>query len=149
MGVAAELAAANAAVVPRPRECPATHSLLSTALSLALRAPPRPFFAVVAPSPPEQPPALRLLAWPGQLGPPRHEPRLPTGARVPWVLPRHSTAVGAASAGRSRGPSKPLLRLGEQEREKDFALKFEKREGSFCEVMTHVNSAQEDLFADV
>ena len=68
---------------------------------------------------------------------------------MPWVLPHHSTVIGAASAGRSRGPSKPLLRLGEQEREKNFALEFEKREGSFCEVVTHVNSVQEDLFADV
>ena len=42
-----------------------------------------------------------------------------------------------------------LLRLGEQDREKDFALEFEKREGSFCEAVTHVNSAQEDLFAVV
>ena len=66
---------------PSASRCPATHSLPSTALSLALRAPPRPFFAVVAPSPPEQPPALRLLAWSGQLGPPRAKLSRPTGAR--------------------------------------------------------------------
>ena len=46
-----------------------------------------------------------------------HEPRLPMGARVPWVLPRHSTAVGAASAGRSREPAAPLLHRREEEEE--------------------------------
>ena len=66
---------------PLASRCPATHSLPSTALSLALRAPPRPFFAVVVPSPPEQPPALRLLAWPGQLRPPWAELSHPMGAR--------------------------------------------------------------------
>ena len=80
----------------------------------------------------------RQHARPGHVGPPRHELRLPTGARVPWVLPRHSTAVGATSADRSRGPAKPLLRLGEQEREKNFALEFEKREGSFCKVVMRI-----------
>ena len=54
-----------------------------------------------------------------------------------------------AAAASSRWPAKSLLRLGEQDREKDFVLEFEKREGSFCEVVTHVNSAQEDLFAVV
>ena len=116
---------------PSASRCPATHLLLSTALSLALRAPPRPFFAVEAPSPPEQPPTLRLLAWPGQLGPPRAEPSCPLGARGPADAPPPLHHRRRASFGRQQQVRHaPLLLIPTR----GLGLKFDKMEGSNCEV---------------
>ena len=107
---------------PSASRCPATHLLLSTALSLALRAPPRPFFAVEAPSPPEQPSTLRLLTWPGQLGPPRTQPSSSAsaheaaGARAALLRRRRP------SSGRS--PASPTASLPPTH-DRDLGLKFD------------------------
>jgi len=88
---------------PLASRCPATHSLPSTALSLALRAPPRPFFAVVAPSPSEQPPALCLLAWPGHIGSPG------TSRGYPWV---HECPGSFPATPRPSAPPQPAGAAG-------------------------------------
>ena len=86
---------------------------------------------VVAPSPPEQPPVLRLLARPAGRRPPQAELGSPAGARGPLVPPLHFPRRRRASSGRHREPPTASSALIHVE---DFALEFEKREGSFCKV---------------
>jgi len=86
--------------------------------------------AAVAPSPPEQPPALRLLARPAGHRPPRAELGSPAGAHGPLVPPRHFSHHRRASSGRQTAgscaaPSKITSR--------DLGFEFEFREGPFCE----------------
>ena len=87
--------------------------------------------AAVVPSPSEQPPALRLLARPAGRRPPRAELGSPAGAHGPLVPPLHFPCRRRASSGRHREPPAASSALIHME---DFALEFEKREGSFCKV---------------
>ena len=86
--------------------------------------------AAVAPSPPEQPSALRLLAWPAGHKPPQAKLGSPEGAHGPMVPPRHFPlrrrgSSGRQTAGSCEAPSKIVSR--------DLGFKFEFWEGPFCE----------------
>ena len=107
---------------PSASRCPATHLLLSTALSLALRAPPRPFFAVEAPSPPEQPSTLRLLTWPGQLGPPRTKPS--SSASVHEAAGARAALIRRRRPSSGRSPASPTASLPPT-RDRDLGPKFD------------------------
>jgi len=122
------------AAVSLPPRAPSRDTACATTFPVVRRPFCSPFPAtatVVAPSPPEQPPVLRLLAQPAGRRPRRAELGSPVGARGPLVPPRHFPRWRRASSGRHREPPTASSALIHVE---DFALKFEKREGSFCKV---------------
>ena len=117
------------AMSPPPR-APSCDTACATTFPVVRRPFCSPFPAtatVVAPSPP----VLRLLARPASRRPPRAELGSPAGARGPLVPPLHFPRRRRASSGRHREPPTASSALIHVE---DFALEFEKREGSFCKV---------------
>ena len=148
---------AAAAKLPCHR-CSLSYGPPASALSVATRpmphaAPPVPIFqspqAAVSPSPSEQPAAFHLCVRPGQLGPPPVDLNCPTRVRRSLEAPRRFSDAVDDHSRRSREPGRsPALpsrggrRLTTREN-RSFSR------GLSEEVMTQVNSAQEDHFADV
>ena len=121
--------------------------------SNASRRPSRAHFPVttpaVSPSPPEQPPAFRLCVRPGQPGPPPADLSSPTHVRRSLDAPHRFVDAVDDHSRRSREPGRsPALPSRGGRRWTTRGNRSFSR-GLSEEVVTHVNSAQEDLFADV
>ena len=136
----------TASPLPRAPSCPSACVSGSTNLSSFSHAPsssqPRPggWRTAAAAA------ACRQRAWPGCHSPSPGHPRQPLCVRRPSGSPPPFLRRRRAFSGRNqRAPAHPLL----QNPVKDHAQQFDIREGPFCEAMTHLNSAPEDLFTVV
>jgi hypothetical protein len=123
----------------RPRRVPAAQPFLFPSHQchhIPLTAPPLPHSPVGHATPRSAGAAShrrpgRRRAWPGRVGPPRCEPRLPTGAQGPPVAPPLLVAINCCLSGRiPQAPTTSLFKISVR----DLLQKFDESQGSNCKV---------------